>query len=423
MTALHAPSRILVVDDEPDVEALVTQKFRHQVRKGEMDFLFARDGQHALEVLDRETDVDMVLSDINMPRMDGLALLDRLNELHHDLTTVIVSAYGDMGNIRTAMNRGAFDFVTKPIEFADLEATIAKTLEHLRWLRALKEEKVRAEQAHATLSRYFSPNVVETLAENPDCLTPGCDRREATFLFTDLADFTPMVETSNSDVIVSLLNAYLDGVTGIIFEHGGTVMKIVGDAVHAIFGASVDDPNHASQAVASALAIDQFATRFQAEQNEVGVCLNATRIGVNSGPAIIGNFGGNNFFDYTAYGDAVNIAARLEQANKIFGTRICVGEEVVRQIPSFRGRPVGTLKLKGKEQALCCYEPLTDDAAANPATAAYLEAFAFLEVGDPKARQAFAAVIGQHGEDPLAMFHLGRLLEGKHGPEIDLNQG
>ncbi len=104
------PARILVVDDEPDVEALITQKFRRQVRKGEMDFLFAHDGLHALEILDGEPDIDMVLSDINMPRMDGLTLLDRLNERHGHLKTVIVSAFGDMGNIRTAMNRGAFDF-------------------------------------------------------------------------------------------------------------------------------------------------------------------------------------------------------------------------------------------------------------------------------------------------------------------------
>jgi adenylate cyclase len=106
-------ARILVVDDEPDVEALVLQKFRRQVRKGEFEFVFAHDGQHALEVLNEEPDVVMVLSDINMPRMDGLTLLDRLTELHDDLKTVIVSAYGDMENIRTAMNRGAFDFVTQ----------------------------------------------------------------------------------------------------------------------------------------------------------------------------------------------------------------------------------------------------------------------------------------------------------------------
>jgi len=416
------PARILVVDDEPDVEALITQKFRRQVRKGEMDFLFAHDGRHALEVLDAAADIDMVLSDINMPRMDGLTLLDRLNEQHGHLKTVIVSAYGDMGNIRTAMNRGAFDFVTKPIEFDDLETTIAKTLEHLEQFRKLEQEKAQAEQAHATLSRYFSPNVVETLSQNPDCLTPGGERRSATFLFTDLADFTPLVENSDSDLIVALLNGYLDGLTETVFAHGGTVMKIVGDAVHAIFGAPVEDPDHAAQAVACALAIDEFAMQFQAGKTAAGIPLGITRIGVNSGPAIIGNFGGKHFFDYTAYGDVVNIAARLERANKSIGTRVCVGESVVALMPDFKGRPVGTLLLKGKTQALRCYEPLSGERAEAPATAGYNAAFALLEAGDPKARQAFAALVGQYDEDPLTMFHLGRLLSGESGAEIELTE-
>src|SRR5690349_20538080 len=105
---------ILVVDDEPDLEALVQQKFRRQIRDGEVNFLLARDGAEALDVLNGDT-VDMVVSDINMPRMDGLTLLQRIQEANEPLSTVIVSAYGDMENIRTAMNRGAFDFLTKPI--------------------------------------------------------------------------------------------------------------------------------------------------------------------------------------------------------------------------------------------------------------------------------------------------------------------
>jgi adenylate cyclase len=422
MTSERSRARILVVDDEPDVEALITQKFRRQVRKGEMEFLFAHDGLHALEVLDGAADIDMVLSDINMPRMDGLTLLDRLNEQHKNLKTVIVSAYGDMGNIRTAMNRGAFDFVTKPIEFDDLETTIAKTLEHLKMFRDLKQEKARAERAHATLSRYFSPNVVETLSQNPECLTPGGERREATFLFTDLADFTPLVESSDSEVIVTLLNAYLDGLTETVFAHDGTVMKIVGDAMHAIFGAPVEDADHAARAVACALAIDDFAMEFRAGKNAAGIPLGVTRIGVNSGPAIIGNFGGKHFFDYTAYGDVVNIAARLERANKTIGTRLCVGESVVALMPDFTGRPVGTLLLKGKTQALRCYEPLNGERAAAPATAGYNEAFTLLEAGDPKARQAFAALVGEYDEDALTMFHLGRLLSGETGAEIELTE-
>jgi adenylate cyclase len=416
-----SPARILVVDDEPDVEALVTQKFRRQVRKGDMDFVFAHDGQHALELLGEVEGIDMVLSDINMPRMDGLTLLDRINEMHDGLKTVIVSAYGDMGNIRTAMNRGAFDFVTKPIEFDDLETTIDKTLKHLNLVRQLRDEKAQAERAHATLSRYFSPNVVATLASDPECLSPGGERREATFLFTDLADFTPLVESSDSDVVVKLLNAYLDGLAEVIFDHGGTVMKIVGDAVHAIFGSPFETPDHAAQAVTCALAVDEFAMKFRAEKQAEGIALGVTRIGLNSGTAIIGNFGGDHFFDYTAYGDAVNIAARLEQANKIIGTRICVGESVVAKIDGFRGRPVGTLLLKGKSVSLRAFEPLTEVQAAEPATAGYNAAFEQLEAGDPKARQAFAALVGQYDEDPLTMFHLGRLLAGETGVEIALD--
>ena len=128
-------AQILVVDDEPDLEALIQQKFRHQVRDGAVAFQFARDGVEALAVLQANGDVDMVVTDINMPRMDGLTLLQKLQESEEKLSTIIVSAYGDMANIRTAMNRGAFDFLIKPIDFSDLEATIAKTVRHVQVLR------------------------------------------------------------------------------------------------------------------------------------------------------------------------------------------------------------------------------------------------------------------------------------------------
>ena len=112
-------AKILVVDDEPDLEDLVRQKFRRQIKDGSIAFGFARDGVEALAFLAENGDFDMVVSDINMPRMDGLTLLARLQDEATRFSTVIVSAYGDMANIRTAMNRGAFDFLTKPIDFAD----------------------------------------------------------------------------------------------------------------------------------------------------------------------------------------------------------------------------------------------------------------------------------------------------------------
>jgi phosphoserine phosphatase RsbU/P len=133
--------KMLVVDDEPDLESLIRQRFRKKIRDGEYDFVFARNGLEALAQLLEHKDIGVILSDINMPEMDGLTLLAKLNELKNPaLRTVIVSAYGDMDNIRTAMNRGAYDFVTKPVDFIDLEKTIEKTINELEIIRnAVKE--------------------------------------------------------------------------------------------------------------------------------------------------------------------------------------------------------------------------------------------------------------------------------------------
>ncbi|MCC5927090.1 MAG: SpoIIE family protein phosphatase [Bacteroidetes bacterium] len=134
------PRTILVVDDEPDLQMLMLQRFRQKVRAKEYEFLFAEDGQQALDTLQQHTEISMVLTDINMPRMDGLTLLQELQGLSRDdLKTVIVSAYGDMANVRTAMNRGAFDFVTKPIDFTDLETTITKTLREIEKFERTKD--------------------------------------------------------------------------------------------------------------------------------------------------------------------------------------------------------------------------------------------------------------------------------------------
>ena len=166
---------------------MIQQKFRHQIRDGAVSFLFARDGVEALAVLQSNGDVDMVVTDINMPRMDGLSLLQKLQETEEKLSTIIVSAYGDMANIRTAMNRGAFDFLTKPIDFPDLEATIAKTIRHIEVLREARERQAAAERAHASLSRYFSPNLAQRLASDAAAVDLRGQRREIATLFSDIA--------------------------------------------------------------------------------------------------------------------------------------------------------------------------------------------------------------------------------------------
>lgn len=141
MMTESAPMRILVVDDEPDLETLIRQRFRARIREGRYDFLFARNGVEALDKLRVDESIEVVLTDINMPEMDGLTLLSHLAELEAVRKSLIVSAYGDMENIRAAMNRGAFDFITKPIDFKDLEITLEKTRQELRMMRQAHEAR------------------------------------------------------------------------------------------------------------------------------------------------------------------------------------------------------------------------------------------------------------------------------------------
>src|SRR5215472_2179157 len=126
--------KVLVVDDEPDLELLIKQRFRKRIRDGEFEFVFAQNGEDALAKLEQDPGLDIVMSDINMPVMDGLTLLSRLSDINRIVKAVIVSAYGDLQNIRVAMNRGAYDFLTKPIDFEDFEVTIKKTIQELETL-------------------------------------------------------------------------------------------------------------------------------------------------------------------------------------------------------------------------------------------------------------------------------------------------
>ena len=216
-------------------------------------------------------------------------------------------------------------------------------------------------------------------------------------MFTDIASFTALVETLEPDVLGPLLNDYLTGMTDLVFAHDGTVAKIVGDALHVLFGAPGEQPDHTDRAVNCALALDEYAQSFRNQCYLKGIALGVTRIGVHAGPAIVGNFGGGRFFDYTAYGDTINIAARLEAANKQLGTRICVSAILAAKAKDFRGRPVGDLMLRGRTEALRALY------ARHPRP---LDVFGKLEATAPGATAAFAAHVGKHSNDQLASFHL-----------------
>ncbi|MGV7214457.1 adenylate/guanylate cyclase domain-containing protein [Bradyrhizobium sp. UFLA05-112] len=414
-------STILVVDDEPDLEALVLQKFRRQIREGLVSFMFAHDGIEALQSIELHPHVDLVVSDINMPRMDGLSLLQKLQEAEDKKSTIIVSAYGDMSNIRTAMNRGAFDFLTKPIDFADLEMTIQKTIRHVETLREARRRQAEAERAHASLSRYFSPEIAKRLAAaSGESDGMEVQWRDVATIFTDITGFTTLVESAAPETLGGLLNAYVGGMTDIVFQHEGTVAKIIGDAIQVLFNAPGDQPDFATRAVACAHDLDIWAEDFRLRWKDKGVNFGTTRIGVHAGPALVGNFGGSRFFDYTAYGDTINTAARLEAANKYLGTRICVSATIAKEAANFRGRPVGDLMLRGRSEPLRAFEPLPPARFETPLTTQYSEAFAKLEAGDVAAMPAFAALVGMHADDALAGFHLKRLLNGAKGVRMQL---
>ncbi len=164
------PYKILVVDDEVDLEPLMLQRMRRKIRSGMYSFVFAHNGVEALAKLSEDDEIDMVLSDINMPQMDGLTLLDQIPKVDPNIRSVIISAYGDMKNIRTAMNRGAFDFVTKPLDFEDLQVTIDRTLRHLvEWREALSSrDKLVALQNELDVASQMQRSILPTLFPRGD---------------------------------------------------------------------------------------------------------------------------------------------------------------------------------------------------------------------------------------------------------------
>jgi sigma-B regulation protein RsbU (phosphoserine phosphatase) len=168
------PFKILIVDDEPDLELLITQRFRRKIREGAFNFEFALNGEEALAKLNGDESIDIVMSDINMPVMDGLTLLSRLRELDRLIRTVIVSAYGDMQNIRIAMNRGAYDFLTKPIDFEDFEVTLQKTMREIEGVKAGNHARKQLDALESEL------NVANRIQQSmlPSRFPPFPDRNE-----------------------------------------------------------------------------------------------------------------------------------------------------------------------------------------------------------------------------------------------------
>src|SRR6266566_913161 len=348
-----SPAKILAVDDEADFELLIRQRFRRQIRAEEFDFRFAHHGEEALAVLAEEPDIELMLLDINMPVMDGLTLLAELRERQSDVRAIIVSAYGDMTNLRTAMNRGAFDFVTKPVDLNDLEITIRKTLEDCAKLRELDRQRAAAERARTNLSRYFSPNLVALLADRDEPL--GAVRRQTVaVLFVDIVGFTRMAEHLAPEAVVTMLRQFHERMTAQIFACGGTIEKYIGDEIFAVFGLPNASPEDAANALRCADAMIAALGRWNAERAGQGEPPLAIGIGLNYGPAVLGDVGSEHSLSFTVIGDTVNTASRLQGLTRSLGTPLVVGGSLVdaaRTTPSdIEASLLGRLRDRGEQE-------------------------------------------------------------------------
>src|SRR5579863_7183223 len=328
-----SPAKILAVDDEADFETLIRQRFRRQIRAQEFDFRFAHHGEEALAVLAAEPDIELLLLDINMPVMDGLTLLAELRERQSDVRAIIVSAYGDMTNLRTAMNRGAFDFVTKPVDLNDLEITIRKTLDDSAKLREIDRLRAAAERARSNLSRYFSPNIVEILASQDEPF--GAVRRQTVaVLFVDIMGFTRMAEAMAPEEVVTLLRQFHEQMTAQIFKCGGTVEKYIGDEIFAVFGVPMASDSDAVNALTCAELMLDALDRWNSERKTRGEPTLTIGIGLNYGPAVLGDVGSEHSMSFTVIGDTVNTASRLQGLTRTLATPLVVSNAVVEAINS-----------------------------------------------------------------------------------------
>jgi class 3 adenylate cyclase len=305
-------------------------------------------GIKALEQLEQHGDVDIVLSDINMPEMDGLTLLSKINEQNNLMKAVIVSAYGDMENIRTAMNRGAFDFITKPVNFEDLELTMQKTLKQVEQMKetmkAIKENNILRMYVDETVLNFMGSREFETSLMANETV-------EATVAFIDICGFTKISENEAPDKVVKLLNSYFDVMVKEIIAQGGFIDKFIGDAVMAVFRGDY----HLDRAIDACLAVRKKIMDLPATDSFSP----KVSIGINSGEMISGNIGSATLkrLDYTVIGDAVNTAQRLQSAAGENQVIICdAAFEKIKE--SFRCNKVGEVSLKNKTNAVLIYEVL-----------------------------------------------------------------
>lgn len=272
-------------------------------------------------------------------------------------------------------------------------------------------------------ARYVSPNLVNYLIAHPSEMELNGKRVECSFVMTDLTNSTQLMERIEPTVLANRLNTYLDAMIAIAFKYDGTLTRIVGDGLVIMFSAPIPQADHRQRAVLCALEMDQYARQYNTDLHAQGLDFCETRIGVNTGMVLVGNFGGSTIFDYRALGDPINTASRLESANRYLGTTVCIADNTLDGCTNIASRPIGRLLLKGKAQPLLTFEPLRTTQPQTPlrVDADYEHAYNLLSIDPKAAKETFRLLSINRPDDTLVAFHLRRLQNGEQGDVIVLH--
>ncbi len=342
-TGAKEPTNVLIVDDEPYNRDLLSQELEDI---GHFT-LTAADGQVALDILS-VSEVDLVLLDIMMPRMNGLQVLEALREDGRlsGLPVIVVSAIEDIKSVARCLRLGAEDHLVKPIDPVLLRARVQGTLEKKRLRDAVARQLA---VTRALFGRYVTPSVAEHILSGDGVLAP--ELREATVLCSDLVGFTSVAEHMEPAQVMDLLNAYFELVIGPVRVNGGVVNEFMGDGMLISFNLPQQDTRHAEKAVSTAFEIQEKL----ASGDVAGHHLSA-RIGIHSGPVISGNVTAGERLHYTILGDTVNVASRLEVANKDYGTSVLISDATARLLrEDYDLERLGKIEISGKAEPILVY--------------------------------------------------------------------
>lgn len=365
---MGVPLQVLFVEDSEDDAELVVL----QLRAAGFEPAFQRvDDAESMQAALADSEWDVVLCDYNLPGFSASAALALVQKAQLDLPFLILSGVVSEDEAVSAMKSGAHDYLMKD-NLARLVPAIERELREVAGRRERRQGDEERKRLESLMSLYLHPKVASMVAENPDLLRLGGEKRDLTVLFTDLRGFTSAAEMLEPELLVDILSEYLEAMTDIVFAYGGLLDKYMGDGIMALWGTPVPLEDHAARACRAAIEMVEKQRELLIGWQDRNLPPLQLGVGINSGPMVVGNLGSSRRFAYTALGDHVNLGARLEQLNKVYGTRILISEHTLAQVgDEFLVRPIDLVRVRGKQTAVEVFELM-----GLTATSAFLEGWA-----------------------------------------------